>query len=45
MFLGWSQYNLGIENKEVEGVKTKIKRKKRKSKTTSKKNPNLQVNI
>ena len=45
MFLGWSQYNLGIENKEVEGVKTKIKRKKKKSKTTNKKNPNLQVNI
>ena len=45
MFLGWSQYNLGLENKEIEEVKRKIKRKKPKSRTKSKKNPNLKVNI
>ena len=26
MFLGWSQYNLGIENKEVEHYKDKVKK-------------------
>jgi hypothetical protein len=32
MFLGWSQYNLGIDNKEVEEVKKQIKSKNKKSK-------------
>ena len=32
MFLGWSQYNLGIENKEIEEVKKTIKKKKKSKK-------------
>ena len=34
MFLGWSQYNLGIDNKEVEDVKKQIKSKRKKKKTS-----------
>jgi predicted DNA-binding protein len=34
MFLGWSQYNLGIDNKEVEEVKKQIKSKRKKKKTS-----------
>jgi hypothetical protein len=33
MFLGWSQYNLGIENKEIEEVKARVKSKKKKGKS------------
>jgi hypothetical protein len=36
MFLGWSQYNLGIENKEVEEVKARVKSKKKKGKASLK---------
>ena len=37
MFLGWSQYNLGIENTKIENVKKEIKQKnKTKSKSNSK---------
>ncbi len=37
MFLGWSQYNLGIENTKIENVKKEIKQKnKTKSKSKSK---------
>jgi len=32
MFLGWSQYNLGIKNPEVEKVKEKLKKPKKKKK-------------
>jgi len=32
MFLGWSQYNLGIENQKIEEVKQKVKSKKKKKK-------------
>ena len=32
MFLGWSQYNLGIKNPEVEKVKAKLKKPKKKKK-------------
>ena len=32
MFLGWSQYNLGIKNPEIERVKAKLKKKKDKEK-------------
>ena len=28
MFLGWSQYNLGIENQEIEQIKIDIKKQK-----------------
>jgi len=45
MFLGWSQYNLGIENKKVEGVKEKVKSKNKKGRSTGKRNPNLMINI
>ena len=37
MFLGWSQYNLGIENKEIEEVKKAIKEKKKSEKKRKKK--------
>lgn len=30
MFMGWSPWNLGIENKQVEGVKEDIKKRKKK---------------
>ena len=36
MFLGWSQYNLGIENKKIEEVKEKVKSKKKKKKRAKK---------
>jgi hypothetical protein len=36
MFLGWSQYNLDLENKKMEDIKEKVKSKK-KSKPGSKK--------
>ena len=36
MFLGWSQYNLGIENKEVEEVKARVKSKKKKGQASLK---------
>jgi len=36
MFLGWSQYNLGIENKKMEEIKAKTKKKKKKAKSISK---------
>ena len=29
MFLGWSQYNLGIENKEIEAIKKQVKKAKK----------------
>ena len=29
MFLGWSQYNLGIENKEIEAIKKQVKKSKK----------------
>ena len=32
MFLGWSQYNLGIKNQKIEEVKKKVKSKKKKKK-------------
>jgi len=35
MFLGWSQYNLGIENKKMEDIKQKVKNKKKKKKVKS----------
>jgi hypothetical protein len=36
MFLGWSQYNLDLENKKMEDIKADIKDKKKKSKKKSK---------
>jgi len=33
MFLGWSQYNLDLENKKMEEIKEKTKSKKKKSKS------------
>mgnify|MGYP003625482320 CR=1 FL=1 len=30
MFMGWSQYNLGIENQKMDDIKNKSKKKKRK---------------
>jgi len=35
MMLGWSQYNLGIENTKIEDVKKEIKKQKKKSKSKS----------
>jgi hypothetical protein len=35
MFLGWSQYNLDLENKKMEEIKEKTKSKKKKSKKRS----------
>ena len=32
MFSGWSQYNLGIENQEIERIKENIKKKSKKKK-------------
>jgi len=29
MFLGWSQYNLNLENKKMEDIKESIKSKKK----------------
>ena len=41
MFLGWSQYNLDLENKKMEDIKSDIKDKKKKSqKKKSKKKKN-----
>jgi len=34
MFFGWSQYNLGLENKKMEGVKQDIKDKEKKEKNS-----------
>jgi len=34
MFFGWSQYNLGLENTKMEGVKQNIKDKERKDKNS-----------
>jgi hypothetical protein len=40
MFMGWSPWNLGIENKQVEGIKEDIKkRKKKEDKKKRKKKP------
>ena len=36
MFLGWSQYNLNLENTKIESVKDKIKADKKKAKAKSK---------
>jgi len=40
MFLGWSQYNLDLENKKMEDIKEKIKSKKKKDKPSIKKKTN-----
>ena len=32
MFLGWSQYNLDLENKKMEDIKESVKSKKKKKK-------------
>jgi len=46
MFLGWSQYNLGIDNKEVEDIKKKVKSRNKRGKSPGgKRNPNIKVNI
>ena len=37
MFLGWSQYNLDLENKKMEEIKSNIKEKNKKEKKKSKK--------
>jgi hypothetical protein len=37
MFLGWSQYNLDLENKKMKEIKSDIKEKKKKEKKKSKK--------
>ena len=37
MFLGWSQYNLDLENKKMEEIKEDIKNKKKQEKKKSKK--------
>mgnify|MGYP003117825443 CR=1 FL=1 len=29
VFLGWSQYNLGIENKEINAIKKQVKNSKK----------------
>jgi len=39
MFLGWSQYNLGIENEKIEEVKEKVKTKSKTTKTKTKSKP------
>ena len=39
MFLGWSQYNLGIKNTEIEQVKEELKKKKKKEKKKKKRYP------
>jgi len=36
MFLGWSQYNLDLENKKMEDIKSDIKEKKKKTKKKKK---------
>jgi hypothetical protein len=36
MFLGWSQYNLGIENKEVEYYKDKVKKASKQARKSKK---------
>jgi hypothetical protein len=35
MFLGWSQYNLNLENKKIEEIKQEIKDKSKVKKTKS----------
>ena len=37
MFMGWSPWNLGIKNKQVEGIKEDVKKKKSKTKKSPKK--------
>ena len=37
MFMGWSPWNLGVKNKQVEGIKEDIKKKKSKTKKSPKK--------
>jgi hypothetical protein len=39
MFGGWSQWNLGIENKKMEDIKSDVKEKKKKEKKSKKKKP------
>ena len=45
MFLGWSQYNLNLENTKIENIKKNIKAKNKKGRSTGKRNPNLMINI
>ena len=45
MFLGWSQYNLNLENTKIENIKKDIKAKNKKPRKTKRKNPNLKINI
>ena len=35
MFLGWSQYNLDLENKKMDDIKEKVKSKKKSKKKKS----------
>jgi hypothetical protein len=32
MFMGWSPWNLGVKNKQVEGIKEDVKKRKSKKK-------------
>ena len=38
MFLGWSQYNLNLENKKMEEIKESVKSKKKTKSKSRKKN-------
>ena len=39
MFLGWSQYNLGLENKELEAVKSRVKKSRQSMRKRKKSRP------
>jgi hypothetical protein len=39
MFLGWSQYNLGLENKELEAVKSRVKKSRQSMRKKGKSRP------
>ena len=41
MFLGWSQYNLDLENKKMEGIKQGIKDNKKKNKKKNRFGPTI----